>query len=143
VPIWTHDDEVKEGGKFEISYGGGNYRTLAPKRILPKDGNYRTSAPKVFTVKQTTYCNFVLVSFQLTQHSWQSMKDHYLKIIHPNLKSYDLLPEVTKRLAQLLPSYSNDTRGKHFNSTHEIFIHICCALGTLGVQNQIMASCII
>jgi hypothetical protein len=26
---------------------GGNYRTLAPKRILPKDGNYHTSAPKV------------------------------------------------------------------------------------------------
>jgi hypothetical protein len=47
VPIWTHDDEVKEGGKFEISFGGGNYRTSAPKRILPKDGNCRTSAPKV------------------------------------------------------------------------------------------------
>jgi hypothetical protein len=37
--------KVKEGGKFE--YGGGNYRTSAPKQILPKDGNYRTSAPKV------------------------------------------------------------------------------------------------
>jgi hypothetical protein len=48
-------DEVKEGGKFEISYGGGNYRTCtsAPKRILPKDGNYRTSAPKVLRVKRT------------------------------------------------------------------------------------------
>jgi hypothetical protein len=53
VPIWTHDDEVKEGGKFEISYGGGNYCTSctsAPKRILPKDGNYRTLAPKVLLI---------------------------------------------------------------------------------------------
>jgi hypothetical protein len=56
------DDKVKEGGKFEISSGGGNYRTSAPKRILPKDGNYRTSAPKVLKihdVSQIRWCRGV------------------------------------------------------------------------------------
>jgi predicted metal-dependent RNase len=55
VPI--HDDEVKEGGKFEISYGGGNYRTSAPKRILLKDGNYCTSASKVLKGWPNSLCS--------------------------------------------------------------------------------------
>jgi hypothetical protein len=72
VLIWIHHDEVQEGGKFEISYGGGNYRTSAPMRILPKNGNYRTSAPKVLNAdgvgQRLLFCNFRVSKIQKPEY---------------------------------------------------------------------------
>jgi len=39
--------------------------------------------------------------FQIVNHTWQSTKDHFLKIILPNIRNYGFPPEKVERFQKI------------------------------------------
>ncbi|XP_064637352.1 telomeric repeat-binding factor 2-interacting protein 1-like [Lineus longissimus] len=49
-------------------------------------------------------------SLGITSHTWQSMKDHYIKYVQPNLRAFDLPPKVTKDLCRFYPALKTNPK---------------------------------